>query len=257
MVPSCLMGSDIRKALKRALKRLGYIDTYHMDTWVTHLDHNSFWLAATKAKWENGPPVPRSEWDRVLGDYQAVTDNPCTAFAQELVTLYPDARVVLTNKDPEKFWASFNMMMTTLQNAPWWWRIMRTLSVFRAENERMEIHDRIHRHNFDGDFMDEKKVKQGFKRQYDEVRKLVPKDRLLEYRIEEGWEPLCRFLGEAVPEDDFPRGNSKEDFKGGVMLVHRVRGVIWIVQHAFLVGVVILILKLLHTYAFPNRRLMW
>jgi len=36
------------------------------------------------------------------------------------------------------------------------------------------------------------------------VRELAA-ERMLEFRVEEGWEPLCRFLGKEIPEGvEFP-----------------------------------------------------
>src|SRR5262249_39908760 len=32
------------------------------------------------------------------------------------------------------------------------------------------------------------------------VRRFVPPERLLVFRVTEGWEPLCKFLGRTVPE---------------------------------------------------------
>jgi hypothetical protein len=40
------------------------------------------------------------------------------------------------------------------------------------------------------------------------VRGMVPKDRLLEWYIEDGWEPLCKFLGKPVPKVEFPHANA-------------------------------------------------
>lgn len=42
------------------------------------------------------------------------------------------------------------------------------------------------------------------------IRGLVPKDRLLEWYIDDGWEPLCKFLGKPVPPPDvpFPHANA-------------------------------------------------
>lgn len=50
---------------------------------------------------------------------------------------------------------------------------------------------------------------------YDNVRASVPKDRLLEYEVKEGWAPLCEFLGKEVPEEEFPNVNDKEFFVEG------------------------------------------
>lgn len=40
------------------------------------------------------------------------------------------------------------------------------------------------------------------------IRGLVPKERLLEWYIEDGWEPLCKFLGKPVPDVEFPHANA-------------------------------------------------
>lgn len=40
------------------------------------------------------------------------------------------------------------------------------------------------------------------------IRGLVPKERLLEWYVEDGWGPLCKFLGKPVPDADFPRANT-------------------------------------------------
>jgi hypothetical protein len=64
---------------------------------------------------------------------------------------------------------------------------------------------------FEGDFPNRGKAV--FKRHYQEVRELVPKERLLEYRITDGWEPLCKFLGQKVPDSQpFPNVNDNRDF---------------------------------------------
>ena len=72
------------------------------------------------------------------------------------------------------------------------------------------------------------------------VRKLVPKERLLEYRIEEGWGPLCEFLGEDVAMlngEEFPKGNSAEDFVKANDLVWMVESVTTVLK---LLGVTVL-----------------
>lgn len=63
---------------------------------------------------------------------------------------------------------------------------------------------------FRGDFPN--KGKQVYLDHVEEVRSLVPPERLLEYQIKDGWGPLCEFLGEEVPDTPFPRGNDMADF---------------------------------------------
>ena len=45
-----------------------------------------------------------------------------------------------------------------------------------------------------------------------EVQETIPPERLLTYRLGDGWDPLCRFLGVPVPEAPFPRRNSAVEF---------------------------------------------
>lgn len=46
------------------------------------------------------------------------------------------------------------------------------------------------------------------------IRGLVPKERLLEWTVEDGWEPLCEFLDKPVPEEPFPHANTAAGWHG-------------------------------------------
>ena len=64
---------------------------------------------------------------------------------------------------------------------------------------------------WDGDF--EKHGKRRFAEYYAEIRSLVPAENLLEYKMGEGWKPLCDFLEVPVPEGrKFPRTNDTDGF---------------------------------------------
>lgn len=63
---------------------------------------------------------------------------------------------------------------------------------------------------FYGDF--ENRGKERFNDHYAELRSIVPKDKLLEYKIGSGWEPLCDFLGHEVPKVPFPKSNDTDGF---------------------------------------------
>jgi len=43
------------------------------------------------------------------------------------------------------------------------------------------------------------------------VRGLVPPERLLEWSVQDGWEPLCKFLDKPVPEGPFPHVNTRSE----------------------------------------------
>lgn len=46
------------------------------------------------------------------------------------------------------------------------------------------------------------------------IRGLVPKERLLEWSVEDGWAPLCTFLGKSVPDEPFPHANVAAGWAG-------------------------------------------
>ena len=47
---------------------------------------------------------------------------------------------------------------------------------------------------------------------YDYVKKVVPKDRLLAHKPQDGWEPLCTFLGHEIPNEPYPNINDSGTF---------------------------------------------
>lgn len=53
-----------------------------------------------------------------------------------------------------------------------------------------------------------------FNRHNAEVRQVVPPEKLLEFDVKEGWEPLCTFLNVPVPATSFPHTNTREEFQG-------------------------------------------
>jgi hypothetical protein len=42
------------------------------------------------------------------------------------------------------------------------------------------------------------------------IIKSVPKEKLLVMRLQNGWKPLCEFLGKPIPEEPFPRVNDSD-----------------------------------------------
>ena len=65
-----------------------------------------------------------------------------------------------------------------------------------------------------GGRMDEKQhVINCFERHNQEVINSVPHSKLLIIEPGDGWAPLCEFLQIDVPDADYPRINSKEDFQ--------------------------------------------
>ena len=51
-----------------------------------------------------------------------------------------------------------------------------------------------------------------YERHNQEVRDAIPKDRLVEWKASQGWEPLCAALGLPVPNEPFPLTNTTEEW---------------------------------------------
>jgi len=194
--------------MRAALKELGYLDTYHMmSASIENPPDALMWRDAFAAKFDGQGHFDRKDWDQLLGHCQAVCDWPAVAFAKELIDAYPNAKVILTNRDVDSWHAS---TMKTV-----WWRVtdpeLRLVSNFSwAAGMYYGMLRKFFDTFFEGDFPN--KGKEIFKRHYAEVRSLVPKERLLEYSVKEGWEPLCEFLGETAPHTAFPKINDGNDF---------------------------------------------
>jgi hypothetical protein len=60
-----------------------------------------------------------------------------------------------------------------------------------------------------------------FVAQYNMVRGIVSRERLLEWSVEDGWEPLCEFLGKPVPDEPFPHENAAVGWAGQEMKLGR------------------------------------
>ncbi|KAM0512328.1 hypothetical protein ACHAPE_009024 [Trichoderma viride] len=204
------LGRTGTASMRAAMKQLGYVDTYHMmNTSIENPPDALMWMDALCAKYDKkGKPFAREDWDQLLGNSQAVCDWPAIAFAKELIEAYPEAKVVLTNRDVDSWHAS---TMKTV-----YWRVtdgeLRWLSRFDwAASMYYPMLKKFFDAFFEGDFPN--RGKDVFRKHYQEVRSLVSKDRLLEYKVTDGWGPLCDFLGEPVPKEcGFPNVNDNSDF---------------------------------------------
>lgn len=184
-------------SLKVALERLGYSPCYHMVELFEHADHVERWEAAVRGE----EPV---DWDQMFAGYRATVDWPGAAFYEELTERYPEAKVVLTVRDPERWYESARNTIFNLRGA----------EIPRAPRMAMEL---ASQRGFDGDIEDRGRMIEAFERWNEEVKRSVPAERLLVYEVKEGWGPLCDFLGVEAPEDEpFPHLNDSDSFRSRV-----------------------------------------
>ncbi|OAA81039.1 hypothetical protein LEL_00584 [Akanthomyces lecanii RCEF 1005] len=196
-------------SLRNALTILGYRDVYHGFVITARQRSDcAFWVPLMRRKLGGGSSSddvqPLPDFDSVLGRATAVTDGPANVFGEELMRYYPDARVVLNRRRDADAWSA-SMERTCLQVFGW---PMWTLSWFDAGICWLWWNfDLVMRGYYGGDFA--RNGTRVAERHYASLEEsLQRQDRdFLDWSVEDGWEPLCEFLGKPVPSVPFPSGN--------------------------------------------------
>ena len=174
-------------SLKLALEHLGFDRCYHMSELLANMrSHLPLWIESAK-----GNP----QWDTIFEGYHSTTDYPGCMFWRELAAKYPEAKIILTVRDPDKWFESG------------------AATVFSPEHRaRLEGDPMIAEFGeLEGSVGDRKKMVDYFNAWNQSVIDETPPERLLVYRAGEGWEPLCGFLGVPVPPEPYPQVNSREE----------------------------------------------
>jgi Sulfotransferase domain len=206
-------------SLKAALEELGFGPCYHMTEVFTHPEHAAFWGSA----WRGEP----ADWEGVLGGYEATVDWPACTFYEELMERHPEAKVLLSVRDPEPWYESTRStiyeLSMLLESSPIARLIFGLISLLVfggfAGGRTSIVNDMIWQGTFDGRFEDKAYAIEVFERHIEEVKRRVPSERLLVYEVTEGWVPLCEFLGVPEPEETFPHLNDATLLRRGTKAV--------------------------------------
>jgi hypothetical protein len=183
-------------SFKAALELLGFAPCYHMVEVYEHDGHVEAWTEAISG----GDP----DLNALLSNFRAVVDWPACSFWKRLKAANPNAKVVLTHRDPDAWYES---MTNTIFQA------------LRAETDneklarwRVATRELIFSQTF-GDRFDRDAVVGALQAHEADVIASVPADELLVFTVGDGWEPLCAFLDVPVPAEPFPRTNSTAEFR--------------------------------------------
>jgi Sulfotransferase domain len=193
---------------KLALERLGLGPAYHWVNVIADLDQVELWNLALDGR----PP-----WHEIFRGQRSTVDWPGGYFYRELMDFYPDAKVLLSVRDPASWERSFRdtiwtmgfgeTLMPLLSKAraevdPRWQRYLQLVDrmfwgpqgTFAAAHERpAQLIEQMVAHN-------------------EEVERVVPAERLLVWEVTDGWEPLCEFLEVDVPDEPLPHANDRDAF---------------------------------------------
>lgn len=168
----------------------------------------------------------------ITAGFVGITDQPGILYIPELMELYPDVKVVLVTRDPEKWWKSIEPVA---KNVQFWWLkpllfpvpalrwIPEIFQGFIQRNRNLYGEMRPGVGEFSHTYAPSPlsplrhalaitanhacETTELLKRHNAHIRKVVPKERLLEMDLQDGWEPLCKFLDKPIPNEPFPRSN--------------------------------------------------
>lgn len=162
---------------------------------------------------------------------KAVCDVPPAAFAEELIATYPDAKVVILNRDVDKWYTSVSQTVLRVAK-PTAWSTLLGLLDWRETGQFSKMLDQQMRGMFGPAGLTEDNMKRFFIDYHENLRRIVPRERLLEYKVQDGYGPLCNFLGVPVPtrevegkevEEPFPRVNDSSAFMEKIAVRDRQR----------------------------------
>jgi hypothetical protein len=186
------LGRTGTMSLKLALEQLGLGPCYHMV--------EVFKNPAAPGYWEGAADGAPTDWENVFEGYNATVDWPSATFYKTLADAYPAAKVILTVRDPQAWFASTQATIFA--------RDYTAAPANAFESMVRKVVGRM----FDMRMHDRDWVISVFERHNAEVRRAIAPDRLLTYDLAQGWVPLCAFLGVEIPDAPIPKANSTEEF---------------------------------------------
>ncbi|KAI1418932.1 P-loop containing nucleoside triphosphate hydrolase protein [Xylaria sp. FL1777] len=168
------------------------------------------WIQVYEARKRGDKELIMKLLREVTAGFVGVADMPTLDFIPELMEIYPEAKVVLVERDPDRWLESLTTVSKATTN-PWlpylvWvvpgWRWFPTFIKYYGESAK-----RVMQMEPKGKVTLATKLLINWN---DMVKEMVPPEKLLVMELKEGWEPLCKFLNVPVPDGPLPRANDTE-----------------------------------------------
>jgi hypothetical protein len=184
------VGRTATSSLKNALETLMGAPCYHMSELSKNDNHDELWYRAARGELD--------DWNEIMEGYVAAVDWPAASFWPELSRAYPEAKIVLSTRDPEAWWKSASATIFP--------------SSLKSEGTWRDMWDELRRTRFTDQIEDKDAALAAYNAHVANVYATAPPDRLVEWQPSDGWEPLCLALDLPIPDEPFPHKNSTADF---------------------------------------------
>jgi hypothetical protein len=203
-------------SLRDALLRLGFSPCEKAANSNAHPERYALWLEVIRRK-RAGEPI---DWRPLLDGYRSILDWPGVYFWRELAAAHPEAKVILTVRDPDRWYdsarATLYARIEARQGQHLGGVLRRLLARLdsRVGNRYRTMDETVWNGTFGGAFRDRDHAIRVFEEHNREVQATLGPERLLVFDVKEGWEPLCAFLDVPVPAGEpFPHVNTSASFE--------------------------------------------
>jgi Sulfotransferase domain len=230
------------KSTYAALNELGF-PCYHMVEVIlkkenkTHLD---FWNDVA-----NSQPGQQHNWEEVFKNYTATVDNPGCCVWKELWQAYPDAKVILTlhPRGPQAWYESTIDTIYFTENL-WQFKLLKLFTPFAKKMGNLSS-KLIWQRSHNGTMNDRTKAIAHYQNHIEEVKAMVPAEKLLIFTVDQGWDPLCQFMGVPIPQTKFPNVNDRAEVKKTIADITKGAYVFLVIGVVILVGIIFGLVKFL------------
>ncbi|KAF7231914.1 hypothetical protein EG68_10956 [Paragonimus skrjabini miyazakii] len=203
-------------SLKTALEIIYDQPCYHMIELLTHYkDHSRKWIEVDRlvSELKDGKIDPRLFYE-IFAEYRCTVDFPSCSYYPQMMQVYPEAKVVLTFRDKYSWLESVRatiLPQRDFRRCDWADRmIIAYLNGYDFLTMHFTMWERTLGQNVD--ILNDEMVLAAYDQWIDQVKQIVPTDRLFVFQGKDGWEPLCKFLNVPVPNQPFPNVNERAEF---------------------------------------------
>ncbi|KAJ5679743.1 hypothetical protein N7462_007987 [Penicillium macrosclerotiorum] len=195
-------------SLQAALEELGFDPCLHMAHIIPHTNRMQILLDAAR---ETDIIIRQKLIHQLLDGYAAVCDMPAVFFLDDLLDMFPDAVIILSGRTQPETWAkSCSESLGFFFTRRFYW----TCFLWKTDRQWFRLNMRIL--DWCKEKLGETQIFSGnmYDKYNDSVRATAKhhgRD-ILEFKAEDGWEPLCEYLGKDVPNKEFPKVNEKGTF---------------------------------------------
>jgi len=138
----------------------------------------------------------------------AVCDVPTILHWEQIHAAFPEAKIILTHRDPDKWHQSINTTLVPLATmvTRWSWMLKIMCLVFYQRTSQIELLKFLLGQFTREELVKEKTAKEFYSKWNEEILHKT-NNNVLKFNVAEGWQPLCKYLNCPVPKQQFPRLN--------------------------------------------------